>query len=125
MERTCAVNCQMDGEFGANMFPCCGSGLHYAHLQCINRLYETNDNPTCPACRDTYLSTIKDMCVKNADVRPDDSDDEDDDSFDDDIIEFTAHTPAQTRSAAENEDLKQAFNAIYRLWSRGEQQRGL
>lgn len=62
------------------MYPCCTT--HRLHLECLNRLFETNDEPTCPICRDPFLKIVKDICIKNpCVVDEDDEEDEDTDTY--------------------------------------------
>lgn len=84
--KTCAVGCE-SGDEGI-LYPCCGSGDHFVHLQCLNRLFETADEPLCPLCRDPFLNIVKDLCVKNIHVEmsDEDEDEEEEDEEEDDMI---------------------------------------
>lgn len=75
----CAANCGMDDEYKqSSMYPCCGSGNHFVHVECLNRLFQTNDDPRCPTCRCDFLSVVKDLCIQYPQVQ---SDDESDDEY--------------------------------------------
>ena len=68
---------------------------HIMHAECVNKLYETADSPTCPICRDDSLSILKDMIIKNPVVKSDDASniDESDDSDDsDDFVDDDSKT---------------------------------
>lgn len=76
----CAIpNCGVEDR---HLFPCCGAvPSHCLHLECLGRLFETNDDPCCPLCRDGYLSLIKNFCIKNPYVSREDDDDNDDSDY--------------------------------------------
>ena len=70
---TCAVNCELEDETSP-LYPCCND--HRIHLCCLNKLFETTDEPSCPVCRDPFLKIVKDLCIKNPHV---DSEEEEED----------------------------------------------
>ena len=92
----CVANCgdELVGPSCAKIIAVCPS-LHLMHSQCVNRMYESNDNPCCPICRDDTLSLLKDMIIKNPLV-PDDDDDDDDDSLFDESLTVPACDPVPT-----------------------------
>ncbi len=75
-ERECSANCMQEEYANSPMYPCCGTGNHFVHLECLNRLFETTDEPCCPVCRDPFLKIVKDLCVKTPYVAESDADDE-------------------------------------------------
>lgn len=113
-KHSCAVGCGMDEEYATSpIYPCCGAGTHFAHLECLARILETNDEPACPVCRDPFLKIVKDLCVKNPTVVDDEdtndpewTDDEDDEE---DVVSDASTVPCFVH---ENKILRDTLYAL-------------
>lgn len=76
----CAAGCKtpLVSAYTSKIIYVCPS-KHAMHAECVHKMYESNDNPVCPICRDDTMSLLKDMIIKNPHVK-DSSSSEDSDS---------------------------------------------
>jgi len=72
-EECCAARCGTSLSDTAKIINVCPS-RHVMHAECVLKMYESNDNPACPICRDDTLSLLKDMIIKNPHVESSESD---------------------------------------------------
>jgi len=71
----CAADCREELSKTIKVIVVCPL-LHKMHAECVNKMFEHMENPTCPICRDDTLSLLKDMILKNPEPKSDSSEEE-------------------------------------------------